>query len=83
MKNIQKPNSTEKLISQRQYHEISVLVNYRNNVAHSEHEDIERDEALRQINNAFSLLKELTEQIEELEKLDDDEINPIEGQKAG
>lgn len=80
LKEIQKPGSSDKMISQRQYHEISVLVDYRNNVAHSEYENLEKEEALRQINNAYSLLNEICELIEQLDEIPDDDIESILGQ---
>ncbi|SDK46926.1 MAE_28990/MAE_18760 family HEPN-like nuclease [Natronorubrum texcoconense] len=82
LKHIQHPTGTEKMISQRQYHEISILVDYRNNVAHTDYDNLDRQEALRQIQNAFSLLQEMCEKIGELRELSDDEIEPIEGQSV-
>jgi mRNA-degrading endonuclease HigB of HigAB toxin-antitoxin module len=69
-----------KVISDRQYHEISILIKYRNDVAHAEYDNISRDEAIRKCSDAGDLLVDLEEEREYLEKLDDNEINPVENQ---
>ncbi|WP_226040196.1 MAE_28990/MAE_18760 family HEPN-like nuclease [Natrinema sp. DC36] len=80
LKKIQKPNSGKKMISKRQYHEISILVDYRNNVAHTEYENLTLEEAIRQVNNALSLLKDICGLIEEMKEIDD--IDTVRGQKV-
>jgi len=76
------PNEEGKVLSERQFHEISILVDYRNNVAHAEYSDISRDKALRQCQNAFDLLTEIEEIRDTLCDLSDDEIKPITHQKV-
>lgn len=82
MKEVNKPSSNEKMISQRQYHEINVLVDYRNNVAHTSYEELTKDECLRQINNALSILDDLCDLLEEMRGLSQEEIEPVENQKV-
>ncbi|MFD1634638.1 hypothetical protein ACOZ4L_02775 [Haloplanus ruber] len=82
LKRVDMPNESGKVLSKRQFHEISILVDYRNNVAHAEYSDISRDKALRQCQNAFDLLREIEEIRDALCDLSDDKIKPITQQKV-
>lgn len=82
LKEINKPDSDEKMISRKQYHELSILVDYRNNVAHSEYEEITREEALSQIDDALRLLDDICRLIEEIRNMNDQKIDEIEGQSV-
>lgn len=79
---IDMPDQHGKVLSEKEYHQIAILIDYRNNVAHSEYDQVGREEAHRQLMDAFDLLRELSEKIEYLQELDDDMIEPVEGQKA-
>ncbi len=79
---INMPERHGKVLSDREYHQIAILIDYRNNVAHSEYDQVGREEAHRQLMDAFALLRELSEKIEYLEELDDDKIEVVEEQKA-
>lgn len=76
------PGRHGKVITQKEYHVIAILIDYRNNVAHTEYDSITRKEARRQIHSAFDLLQILVEKINYLRDLDSEEIVPVEGQKA-
>ncbi|PSP73837.1 hypothetical protein BRC86_08040 [Halobacteriales archaeon QS_3_64_16] len=65
------------MISQRQYHEISILVDYRNNVAHSDYENIEHSVASRRAKTAVDLLRDLAELVNELDQMENEKIDPI------
>jgi uncharacterized protein YutE (UPF0331/DUF86 family) len=82
LKHVNMPETDGKVISQKQYHEISILIDYRNNVAHKDYSDIEREAAKRQIKSAYALLESIQEKIDHLQDLDDEEIEPVEGQSA-
>lgn len=75
--NADHPNGDGKMISQKQYLEISILIDYRNNVAHTEYESIEREEAIRKCETALDLLKELSGLLEEIRGIDDEEIKEL------
>lgn len=76
------PERHGKVLSKKQYHQMSILIDYRNSVAHSEYANIEREAALREMKSAFQLLIELCEAKEYLNELPDEEIDTVEGQKA-
>ncbi|MFD1527596.1 MULTISPECIES: hypothetical protein [Halobacteriales] len=79
---IDMPEKHGKVLSDRQYHQIAILIKYRNNVAHSDYEQVGRDEALRQCMSALDLLEELNELRSHLRELDDESIRPVSNQKA-
>ncbi|WP_152423135.1 hypothetical protein [Natrinema versiforme] len=79
---INMPKMHGKVLSDRQYHQIAILVDYRNNVAHSDYEQIDRDAALRQCMESVDLLEELNDAREHLQELDDEDIDPIYNQKV-
>lgn len=76
------PGEQGKVISNRQFHLISILIDYRNNVAHSEYQNVRRDKAQRQCKDAFDLLLELEEQKKRLDDMGENEIPPISDQKV-
>ncbi|WP_137285480.1 hypothetical protein [Halorussus salinisoli] len=82
LREVNMPERHGKVLTEREYHQIAILIKYRNDVAHSEYEQVGREQALRQLKEAFDLLNELSDKIEYLEALDDQEIDPVEGQKA-
>lgn len=82
LRQVDMPGKHGKVISERQYHQISILINYRNNVAHTEYENISRAKAIRQCSDAADLLIELEEKREYLEELDLGEIEPVKAQKV-
>lgn len=79
---IDMPEQYGKVLSKKQFHQISILVDYRNKVAHSEYEDIGRDQALRQMLDAADLLIELNDKIEKLRDMDEEKIDPVENQSV-
>lgn len=71
LKEVDMPDGSGKVINKKEYHEISKLIGYRNDVAHNSHHDLEKDQAMSEIESAFHLLKDLSERIEDIEEMDD------------
>lgn len=80
LKEVDMPDGSGKVINKKEYHEISKLIGYRNDVAHNSHYDLEKDQAMSEIESAFHLLKDLSERIEEMEEIED--ITKVEKQSA-
>lgn len=78
LKEVDLPDNSGKAINNKEYHEISKLIGYRNDVAHNSHHDLEKDQAMSEIESAFHLLKDLSERIEEIGEMED--INEVENQ---
>jgi hypothetical protein len=77
LRQVDMPGEQGKVLSKRQYHQISILIDYRNNVAHAEYGNIGREPAIRQLSDAGELLIELERKREYLEELDPEEIEPV------
>lgn len=73
--NIDKPDDSGKMISEKQYHWIQLLMKYRNQVAHDEYRAISKSDATRMMGQALELLSDLEELRIELDKMDDDQIH--------
>lgn len=69
------PDETGKILSKSQYHQIQLLIDHRNQVAHTEYRQISKDTASRMMSQALDLLTELEECRKELEGLEDEQIN--------
>jgi len=79
---INMPERHGKVLTDEQYHRISILIDYRNNVAHEDYESVEYEEAERKILDAYALLEEISEKIEHLSELDSEKIPAVKGQKS-
>jgi len=55
-----------KIISQKHYAEINKLISYRNDLAHKDHKDLDKERARVEINTAVKLLEDLSDLIEQL-----------------
>ena len=80
LKEVDMPDESGKVINKKEYHEISKLIGYRNDVAHNSHHDLEKDQAMSEVESAFHLLKELSERIEDIEEMED--ITEVEKQSV-
>lgn len=82
LKNVDRPGGKGKMLNQKQYHQVSSLIQYRNDTAHSEHGNLDREEARHEIRNASRLLVKLSDQIREMRKQDlAAQIEPVTDQK--
>lgn len=82
LKDVNMPESNEKVISKRQYHNIQIMIDHRNNVAHSDYENIEKEVAINKIESGFRLLKELDAQLEKLQDIEDPKIHEVHKQNV-
>jgi hypothetical protein len=72
------PDMSGKILSKGQYHQIQVLIDYRNQVAHDSYRQISKEAASRMMGQALDLLSDLEERRGELEYMGDDEVQELE-----
>lgn len=72
--NIDMPDDSGKMISKRQYHQIQLLIDHRNKVAHDEYRTISKSEAARTMGQTLELLSKLEATKIKLEDIPVDQI---------